>query len=51
MRNPGVITALLNAGADTKVKSNEGKMAIDYAKTNGYLAGTDALRALQNASR
>jgi hypothetical protein len=49
-KNPGVIDMLLKAGADAKMKSNEGKMAVDYAGENEYLAGTDVIRVLRNAS-
>jgi hypothetical protein len=48
--NPSVVTALLGAGADAKVMDNVGNKAIDYARGNKKLAGTDALQALQNAS-
>jgi ankyrin repeat protein len=48
---PAVITVLLKAGADVKVQSNEGKTALDYARENGKLVGTDAFKALEKASK
>jgi len=50
-RNPGMVTALLKAGADAKVKDNKGKTALDYAQKNEKLKGTDALRRLEEASK
>jgi ankyrin repeat protein len=48
--NAAVLVALLDAGADAKVKSNSGKTAFDYALDNEKLKGTDALRQLEEAS-
>ena len=48
--NPGVITVLLNAGADAKVKDNDGNLPIDYADENQVLKGTPELEALRKAS-
>ena len=50
-QNPEVITALLNAGADAGAKDWLGKTALDYARGNKKLAGTDALRQLQETSQ
>jgi ankyrin repeat protein len=41
-RNPDVIMALLRAGANPKIKSNEGQTACDYAVYNNRLRGSDA---------
>ena len=49
--NPEVITTLLKAGANAKVKDNDGKTALDYAKKNDKLEGTDALKQLEEASK
>ncbi|MCL1874727.1 MAG: ankyrin repeat domain-containing protein [Synergistaceae bacterium] len=49
--NPEVITILLNAGANPKVKSSSGKMAIDYARENAKFENTEALKQLEEASR
>lgn len=48
--DPRVIVALLNADADVNAKYKDGKRAIDYAKENKKLQGTDALRRLEIAS-
>lgn len=45
--NPKVLTVLLEAGADAKAKSNEGKTALDYARENEALKGTQALKLLE----
>ncbi len=39
---PEVIKALLNAGADGKLKSSEGKTAFDYVKENLDIKDTEA---------
>jgi ankyrin repeat protein len=49
--NPGVVMALLKAGANAKLKNNIGEKAIDCAKDNDNLKGTDALRQLEEASK
>jgi ankyrin repeat protein len=50
--NPEVISTLLELGADPKVKnkSDQYHMAIYYAKNNGNLKNTDALRKLEELS-
>jgi len=48
-KNPEVIIALLNAGADGKLKSSEGKTAFDYAKDNPKIKDTAAYWALNEA--
>ena len=40
--NPIIITALLEAGADPKAKTEDGKTPWDYTKENEALKGTDA---------
>ena len=45
--NPKVLTVLLEAGADAKAKSNEGKTALDYARENEALKVTQALKLLE----
>jgi ankyrin repeat protein len=49
--NPDAITALLNAGADAKAKDNSGLAALDYAKFNHHLKGTDALKQFEAGSK
>ena len=49
--NPDVIVILLNAGANAKLKNNSGMRAIDYARENPKLKGTQALKMLEAASR
>jgi ankyrin repeat protein len=48
---PDIITALLDAGADAKVKDEKGKTAFDYALENWRMAGTEVIRRLEEASR
>ncbi len=46
------VTILLQAGANAKAaKSNDGKTALDYAKDDPQLVGTDAFRMLEQASQ
>ena len=45
--NPKVLTVLLEAGADAKAKSNEGKTALDYARENEKLKDSGALKLLE----
>ena len=49
--NPEIITVLLKAGADAKVKNVNGETALDCAKSNDNLEGTDALKKLEEASK
>ena len=44
---PEVLKVLLEAGADAKVKDDEGKRALDYAMENEKLEGTEALKLLE----
>ena len=48
---PDIATALLRAGADAKVKDAKARTALDYAQENWRLAGTEAYRLLEEASR
>jgi len=48
--NPDVLTVLLEAGADPTVVDQTGRRAIDYARTNDHLRGTDAYWHLIDAS-
>ncbi len=48
---PDVLMALLNAGANPKLKSKEGCSALDYAEDNGKIAATAAYAALKKASQ
>ena len=48
--NLEVITVLLAAGADAKAKDKDGKTALDYAKANAALNGTDGDWKLTDAS-
>ncbi len=47
--NPEVILALLEAGADGKLKSGEGKTAFDYANDNEIIKGTNVYWLLNDA--
>jgi hypothetical protein len=48
--NPESVLLLLQAGADSTLSDSEGKRAIDYAKGNEALKGTDAYEKLDEAS-
>jgi ankyrin repeat protein len=50
-RNPEVIMALLRAGANPKIKSNEGQTAFDYAVYNNRLRGSDAYLELHSGRK
>lgn len=43
--------ALIDAGADVNDKTDDGKRAVDYARAQNKLKGTDALRLLEQMSR
>ena len=49
-KNPKIITVLINNGADYKIKSKEGKTALDYANSNKYLFGTPEYNILKELS-
>ena len=49
--NPEVIVTLLKAGADAKLKDDEGKTAFDYAQINSKVNDTEGYRQLQEASQ
>ena len=44
--NAQVVKALLDAGANTLLRDNEGKSALDYAQENDKLKGTDIIGGL-----
>ena len=44
-----VVTALLGAGADPKVRNNSDELPFDYARDNEKLQGTDAYWKLNEA--
>ena len=48
--NPELVSFLLDKGADVNIKDNDGKRAVDYARTNRKLAGP-VLRRLVKESR
>ena len=41
-KSPEVLETLIKAGANVKVKSDEGKTALDYAKDNPHIYRTKA---------
>jgi len=49
--SPGIVETLIDAGANADLKDHEGKRAIDHARVNERLKGTDTLKRLENASR
>ncbi|MBQ6737922.1 MAG: ankyrin repeat domain-containing protein [Synergistaceae bacterium] len=46
-----IINILIDAGADVKIKNFFGKMAVDYAREEEELKGTNALKRLEELSR
>jgi ankyrin repeat protein len=50
-QNPQVVSTLLKAGADGKVKDYDGKTAFDHAQSNTKFRGTDALEKLEEAAK
>ena len=46
-----IINILIDAGADVKIKNYFGKMAVDYAREEEELKGTNALKRLEELSR
>jgi len=50
-RNPEVIMDLLKTGANPKIRSNEGQTALDYAKYNMRLKGSDAYLELYELTK
>ena len=44
--NPAVVTVLLDAGANPKAKTSEGKTVLDLMKNNDKLKDTDAYQRL-----
>jgi ankyrin repeat protein len=49
--HPETIITLLNAGADATLRDKNGKTALDYAKANDALKGTEVLKSLEEASQ
>jgi len=49
--NPEVIMTLINAGADPKINGNANELAVDYARRNKSLAGSEALKRLEELSK
>ena len=49
--NPETVNALIEAGSNVKHRDNSGKMAVDYARENDNLKGTDALKRLEELSK
>ena len=47
---PSLIFAFLGSGADAKIKDGTGKTALDYARENPKLKGSDAIKALEKAT-
>ena len=45
------VNALIDAGAYVKQRDNDGSMAVDYARDNPKLKGTDTLKRLEELSR
>ena len=45
------VDALIDAGTDVNAKDNYGKMAVDYARENEKLKGTDLLKRLEELSK
>ena len=49
--NPETVNALIDAGSYVKHRDNLGKTALDYARNNYRLEGTDALKRLEELSK
>ena len=49
--NPETVNALIEAGSNVKHRDNSGKTAVDYARENDKLKGTDALKRLEELSK
>ena len=47
--NPEVVSTLMKAGSNRKLKSEEGRTAFDYAGENEKLVGTDVYGKLSEA--
>ena len=49
--NAETVNALIDAGSYVKQKDKSGRMAVDYARHNEKLKGTDALKRLEELSK
>lgn len=49
-QSPAILEALLSAGADPKARDLDGKTALDHAKENEAMKGTDAFWKLNDAT-
>lgn len=49
--SPEVIAILIDAGADVNIEDNYGKRAIDYARENKKLEGTELLKRFEELSK
>lgn len=49
--NSDTVKALIEACSDVKQKDKSGRTALDYARENEKLKGTDALKKLEELSR
>ena len=45
-QHPSVVLALLNAGADASLKDDDGQLAVDFARANDAITGSDAYARL-----
>jgi ankyrin repeat protein len=50
-KNPAVLSLLISSGADVRARDKDGKMAVDYASQNTFLADTAVYRQLKELSR
>ena len=50
-RSPAILSALLDAGGDAHAVNKAGKRPLEYAVQNRYLAGSDAILRLEEATR
>ena len=50
-RNPGVITALLDAGATARTRDEDGKRPSDYATQNEAIKHSEAYERLKNEAQ
>lgn len=48
---PEIVSMLLDAGADAKIENKYGQKAVDYARENEELKGSDVLKRLEKLSK